>query len=103
VRFSDLSLFAACGCFGNSGGLGSACGFDTFCCGGAGRILGLAQRAAHGGVGVFGLMGASSLRCVTRGGLCSCGGGFSFGLGQQRLLADLLGGAMPQLGAVLAA
>jgi hypothetical protein len=95
VRFGDLALFAAGGCFGNGSGLGSACRFDAFCGCGAGGILSVVQRAAHGGVGVFCLMSAGGLCCVTRGGLCSSGGGFSFGLCQQRLLTDLLGGAMP--------
>jgi hypothetical protein len=31
---------------------------------------------------------------MTRGGLCGCSGGFGFGLGQQGLFADLLGGAV---------
>ena len=93
--FCDLALFAACGCFGNSGGLGAACSFDPFCCGGACGLFGLAQGTAHGGVGVFSLMSAGSLRGVTCGGLGGRGSGFSFGLSQQRLLTHLFGSAMP--------
>jgi hypothetical protein len=102
VRFGDLAFLTACGCFGNSGGLGAACSFNAFCGRGAGSLFGLAQSTSHRGVGVFCLMGARSLCCVPCRGLCSRGGGFSFGLGQQRLLANLFGGAMPQLGAILA-
>jgi hypothetical protein len=103
VGFGDLAFFAACGGFGNGGGLGAARGFDAFCCGGAGCFFGLAESTAHGGVGVFRLMGAGSLGCVTCCGLCRSGGCFGFGLGQQRLLANLLGGTMSQLRAILAA
>jgi hypothetical protein len=95
MGFGNLAFFAACGCFGNGSGLGSACGFDALCGCCAGCLFGFAQRTAHGGVGIFCLMGAGGLGCVTRGGLCGGGGGFSLGLRQQRLLADLLGGAMP--------
>jgi hypothetical protein len=94
MGFGDLALFAACGGFGDGGGFGAASGFDAFCCGGADCLFGFTQSAAHGGVGVFCLMGAGSLGCVACGGLCGCSGGFSLGLGQQRLLADLLGGAV---------
>jgi hypothetical protein len=103
VGFGDLAFFAASGGFGDSGGLGAASRFDTLCGCSAGCLFGLAQSTAHGGVGVFCLMGAGSLGCVTCGGLCCCGSGFGFGLGQQRLLANLLGGTMSQLRAVLAA
>ena len=51
----------------------------------------------------FGLMSAGGLRCVTCGGVCGGGGGFGFGLGEQGLLTNLLGGAMSQLRAILAA
>jgi hypothetical protein len=103
VGFGDLAFFASrCG-FGNSGGFCAASGFDTLCCGGARCLFGLAQSTSHGGVGVFCLMSACGLRCVTCGGLCCCCGGFGFGLGQQRLLADLLGSTMSQLRAVLPA
>jgi hypothetical protein len=95
VRLGDLAFFAACGCLGNCGGLGTASGFDAFCRGSAGSLLGLAQSAAHGGVSVFCLMGKGGLLCMTRSGLCCCGGSLSLGLGQQRLLADLLGSTMP--------
>jgi hypothetical protein len=103
VGFGDLAFFAARGGFGNSSGLGAASGFDTLCCGGARRLFGFAQSTAHGGVGVFGLMGACSLRCVTCGGLCGGGGGFGFGLGEQGLLTNLFGGTMSQLRAILPA
>jgi hypothetical protein len=102
VSFGDLAFFAACGCFGNSGGLGAARSFEAFCCRGAGGLFGLAQSTSHRGVGVFCLMGAGGLCCVPCRGFCSSGGGLSFGLGQQRLLANLFSGAMPQLGAILA-
>jgi hypothetical protein len=103
VCLSDLAFFAACSSLGNGGGLGAASGFDTFCSGSTGRLFGLAQSTAHGGVGVFHLMSAGGLRCVTRCGLCSGGGGFGFGLGEQRLLTYLLGSTVPQLRAILPA
>jgi hypothetical protein len=103
VGFGDLAFFAACGSLGDGGGFGAAGGFDTFCCGGARCLFGLAKSMAHGGVGVVGLMSTGGLGCVTCGGLGGSGGGFGLGLGQQRLLADLLGGAMSQLRAILAA
>jgi len=103
MGFGDLAFFAARSGFGNGGGLGAASGLDTLGCGGAGCFFGLAQSTAHGGVGIFGLMGAGSLCCVTCGGLCCCGGGFGLGLGQQCLFADLLGGTMSQLRAILPA
>jgi hypothetical protein len=103
VRLGDLALFAACGGLGDGGGLGTASGFNALGGSSARCLFGLAERTAHGGVGVFCLMGTGGLRCVTRGGLCNGGGGFGLGLGQQRLLANLLGCAMPQLRAILAA
>jgi len=103
VGFGDLAFFTACGGFGDSGGFGAASGFDTLCCGSARCLFGLAQSTAHGGVGVFCLMGARSLRCVTCSGLCGGSGGFGLGLGQQCLLTNLFGGAMPQLRAILPA
>jgi hypothetical protein len=103
MGFGDLSFFAACGGFGNGGGFGAASGFDTLGCGGARCLFGLAQSTAHGGVGVFCLMRAGSLRCLTCSGLCGGSGSFGFGLGEQRLLANLFGGAMSQLRAILAA
>jgi hypothetical protein len=103
VGFGDLAFFAACSGFGDGGGFGTASGFDTFGCGGSGCLFGFAQSAPHGGVGVIGLMGAGGLCCVTCGGLCGCSSGFGFGLGQQRLLADLLGSAVSQLRAIFPA
>jgi hypothetical protein len=94
MGFGNLAFFAACGGFGDGGGFGAASGFDAFCGGSARCLFCLAQRTAHGGVGVFCFMGAGGLGCVTCCGLCGRGRGFSFGLGQQRLLADLLGGAV---------
>jgi len=67
VRLGDLTLLAACGGLGNGGSLGATCGFDTFCRCGAGCFFGLTQSTAHRGVGVFRLMRAGSLGCVTRG------------------------------------
>jgi hypothetical protein len=103
MGFGDLAFFAARGGFGDSGSLGAASGFDTFRRGSARCLFGLAQSTAHGGVGLFCLMRAGSLRCVACGGLCCGGGSFGFGLGQQGLLTNLLGGAMPQLRAILPA
>jgi hypothetical protein len=103
VRLGDLALFTACGGLGNGGGFGATGGFDTLCRSGASGLFGLAQSTAHGGVGVFRLMSAGGLGCMACGGLGRGCGSFGFGLGHQRLLADLLGGAMPQLRAVLAA
>jgi hypothetical protein len=103
VSFSDFAFFAARGSLGNSGGFGTAGGFDTLGCGCAGGFFGLTQRTAHGGVFVFSLMSSCGLGCVACGGLCGGRGGFCFSLSEQCLFADLLGGAMPQLSAVLAA
>jgi hypothetical protein len=103
VRLGDLAFFAACGGLGDCSGLGPASGFDALGCRGARCLFGLTQGAAHGGVGIICLMGAGGLRRLTRGGLRSGGGGFGLGLGQQCLLANLLGGAMPQLRAILTA
>jgi hypothetical protein len=103
MGFGDLAFFAACSGFGDSGGFGSASGFDTLCGGSARRLFGLAQSTSHGGVGILCLMGAGSLRCMTCGGLCCCGGGFGLSLGQQRLLTDLLGSTMSKLRAILPA
>ena len=103
VGFCDLAFFSArCG-FGDGCGFSATCGFDAFCGGGASCFFGFAQGSAHGGVGVFCLMGARSLRCVTCSGLCGGSGGFGLGLGQQCLLTNLFGGAMPQLRAILPA
>jgi hypothetical protein len=95
VRFGDFAFFAARGGLGNGGGFGATSGFDTLGCGGAGGFFGLAQGTAHGGIFVFCLMSSCGVGCVARGGLCGCGGGLCFGLGEQGLFADLLGGAMP--------
>jgi hypothetical protein len=103
VRLGDFAFFAAGGGLGDGGGLGTAGSFDALGGGGTRCFLGLAQSTAHGGLGIFCLMGAGCLSCLTSGRLCSSGGGFGFGLGQQGLLADLLGRTMPQLCAVLAA
>jgi hypothetical protein len=103
MGFGDLAFFAACGGLGNGGGLGAASGFDAFCGGGACCFFGFAQSTTHGGVGVFCLMSSGCLCSLTSGGFCCCSGGFGFGLGQQRLLTNLLGGAMSQLRAILAA
>jgi hypothetical protein len=103
VCFGYLTLFATGGGLGDSGNLSAAGCFDAFGCGGTGRIFGLAQSAAHGGVGVFGLMIAGCLRCLTGGRICGCGRGFRLGLSQQGLLAHLLRGAMSQLRTVLSA
>ncbi len=69
MRFSDLSLFATSGGFGDSGGFGPACGFDAFRGGGACCFFGLAESTSHGGVGVFCLVGASRLCCLTSSGV----------------------------------
>jgi hypothetical protein len=103
VRLGDLTFFAACGGLGNSSGLGAASGFNALGCSGTRCFFGIAESTTHGGVGVFSLMGTGGLRCVTRGRLCSGSSCFCLGLGKQRLLANLLGRAMPQLRAILAA
>jgi hypothetical protein len=103
VGFGDLSFFAACCSFGDGCGLGTARGFDTLGGCGACGFFGLTQSSAHGGVGVIGLMGTGSFGCLTSGGFGGSGGGFGFGLGEERLLANLFGGAMSQLRAILSA
>ena len=95
MRFCNLALFAAGGGFGDGGGFGAAGGFDTFGCGGTGGFFGFAQGTAHGRVGVICLMRTGCLRCVTRGGLCGSCGCFGLGLGEQCLVANLLGSTMP--------
>jgi hypothetical protein len=103
MGFGNFAFLAACGSLGDGGGLGASRCFETFGGGSAGSLFGLAQSTTHGGVGVVHLMSAGGLSCVTRGGLRCCSGGFGFGLGEQCLFADLFGGAMSQLRAVLAA
>jgi hypothetical protein len=103
MGFGDLAFFAACGGFGDGGGFGATSGFDTLGCGGACGLFGLAQSTSHGGVGVSLLVGAGSLCCMTRSGLCGGCSGFGLGLGHQGLLTNLLGSAMSQLRAILAA
>jgi hypothetical protein len=103
VSFGDLALFTACGSFGYGCCFGAACGFNTFSGGGASGFFRLEQSAAHGGVGIFGLMGAGGFGCLTRGRLSSSRSRLGFGLGEEGLLADLLCGAMSQLRAILAA
>jgi hypothetical protein len=95
VRLGDLAFFAACGSLGNGGGLSPTSGFDALRGSGAGSLFGLAQSTTHRGVGVFCLMSAGGLCGVTRNGLRSGGGSFGLGLGQECLLADLLGSTMP--------
>jgi hypothetical protein len=103
VGLGNLAFFAACGGFGDGGGFGPASGFDTLCCGSARGLFSLAQGTTHGGVGVISPMSACSLGCVTSSGFRGCGGGLGFGLGKQGLFANLFGGAMPQLRAILPA
>jgi hypothetical protein len=103
VGFGDLSFFAACCGFGDSCGFGTASGFDTLGGSGARSFFCLAESAAHGRVGVIGPMGAGGFCCVTSGGFCSSSGSFGFGLREESLFANLFGGAMPQLRAILSA
>ena len=103
VGFGDLPFFAACCGFGDGCGLGTTRGFDTLGGCGARGFFGLTQSPAHGGVGVIGLMSAGCFGGMTGGGFCGSGGGFGFGLGEESLLANLFGGAMPQLRAILSA
>jgi hypothetical protein len=98
----NLALFTTSGGFGDCGCFGAPCGFDTFSCRGTGGLFGFAKGAAHGGVGILCLMGSGGFGCVT---CCGIGGGssnFCFRFGKERLLAHLLGGAMPELRAILA-
>jgi len=101
MRFCDLAFFASCGGFGNGSGFGAASGFDALCCCSACCFFCFAQSTPHGGVGVFCLMCEGGLGCVTSSRVCCDGSGFSFGLSEQCLLTDLLGGTMSQLSAVL--
>ena len=101
MGLGDLALLTASGGFGDCGGFGTARGFDTLGCCGTGGFFGLVESAAHGGVGILGLMGSGCLGCVTRGGVGGGGGGFGFRFGEEGLLADLLGGAMPELRTIL--
>jgi hypothetical protein len=103
VGFSDLAFFASGSGFCNSGGLGTASGFDTLGCGCAGCFFGFAQSTSHRGVGIVCLMSAGGLGCVTRGGVCCSGGGFGFRLRQQRLFAHLFGCTVSQLRTIFAA
>jgi hypothetical protein len=103
MGLGDLLFFAARGGFGNSSSLGAAGGFDTLGGGGAGCLFGLAQRALRGGVGIAGLENPRSFDCTAFGGIGSVRGGFSLGLGKQRLFAHLLCRTMSQLRTILAA
>jgi hypothetical protein len=103
VGLGDLTLLAArCG-LGNGCGLSTACGFDTLGGGCACRLFGLAQRTSRRGVRFIRLFIAGSFHGLTRRRVRSDSGGFCFRLGYQRLFANLLCGAMPQLGSILAA
>jgi hypothetical protein len=103
VSFGDLSFFAACCGFGDSGGFGTASGFDTLGGSRASSFFCLVESSAHGGVGVISLVGTCSFCCMTSGGFCGSSGGFSFGLREEGLFANLFSGAMPQLRAILSA
>jgi hypothetical protein len=101
MGLGDLALLTASGGFGDCGGFGTACGFDTLGCCGTGGFFGLVESAAHGWVGILGLMGSGCLGCVTRGRVGGGCGGFCLRFGEEGLLADLLGGAVPELRAIL--
>jgi hypothetical protein len=103
VGLGDLAFFAARGGFSDGGGFGTASGFDTLRSSGASGLFCLAERPAHSGVGLFGLVGPRSLSGLMSDGLCCYCGGFSFRLGEESLFAHLLGGAMSQLRAIFAA
>jgi hypothetical protein len=101
MGFGNLALFATSGCFGDCGCFGAACGFDTLGRRGTRGFFGFAKGAAHGGVGILCLMGSGGCGRVT---CCRVGCGssnFCFRFGKKRLLAHLLGGAMPELRAIL--
>ncbi len=110
--FGDLALFASGGDLGEGGGFGSTGGFDAFGGGDAGGVVGLAEGAFAGlalvGAVVWVLVGALAKGiAVAGGGGCGClfggvGGGFGLGLSLELELADLLGVAMAELGAVFA-
>ena len=103
VSFGNLALFAAGGGFGYCSSFGSAGSFESFGSCGASSGFSFTQGAAHGGVSVIGLVVSGCFCCATRGGLCCGGSGFCFSLCKKSLLADLFGGTMTQLRAVLAA
>jgi hypothetical protein len=103
VGFGDLAFFTAGRGFGDGGGLGAASGFDTFCSGSAGCLLGLAQRVLRGSIGFVNLEMARGLNCPAFRGVCGGCGFFGFSLRKKRLLPHLLCRTMSQLRAVLAA
>src|SRR5271154_5620245 len=97
MGFGNLALFATSGGFGDCGGFGAACGFDTLGCCGASGFFGFAGGAAHGRVGILSLMGSGGFGCVTCCGVRSSSSNFCFCFGEKCLLAHLLGGAMSEL------
>jgi hypothetical protein len=101
VRLGNLPFFTTGDCFSDRGDFGPAGGFQAFRCGCASGFFGFAESTPSVGIGVFGIGIESYLRCVACSGIRGCGCIFSLGLSQQRLLAHLLGGAMPQLRTVL--
>ena len=48
MGLGDLALLTASGGFGDCGGFGAACGFDTLGCCGTGGFFGFAESTAHG-------------------------------------------------------
>jgi hypothetical protein len=101
MGLGNLAFFATSGGFGDCGGFGAACCFDTLGSRGTGGFFGFAEGAAHGGVSILSPMGARGFGCVT---CCRVGGGgssFCFCFGEEGLLAHLLGCAMSELRAIL--
>jgi hypothetical protein len=88
--FSNLTFFAACGCFGDCCSFSAARGLDAFRGSGASSFFCFTQRAAHGRVGVVRLMVARCLRCLACRGFCGCCCSFCLGLSEQCLFAYLL-------------
>jgi hypothetical protein len=101
MGLGHLALFAACGSFGRSCGLGAAGGLNTLGGGGTRRLFRLAQILFDTGVGDGSLLnprGGGGLAC---GSLCDFGSGLGFGLGDQCLLSYLFGGTVAKLCAIL--
>ncbi len=98
MGLGDLTLFPAGGSFSHGSGFGPAGSLYTLGGCGTSCIFSLTQRPLHGRVRVLPLC---SLGCLASCRVRSRSRSLSLSLGQQRLLANLLSGAVPQLGAVL--
>jgi hypothetical protein len=103
ARFGDLALFAVGSGFGQRGGFGLSCGFDAFRGGDADSLFGVAEGLLPDLLGFPGLLGHGGILSFA-GDLFRGGGGDLRGvLGPELAVPSLFGGAVAELGAILAA